>query len=169
MDETIIRTAMAGDAARFVALWHTLQTEAEGLLFEAGASQSALGGDNSSHHETAKSGFAHILFLDDIHNTDLVGFAAATRLPTDSSIAEIIIAIRQTHTGRGWGLKLLQGIQAWASASGISQLNLAVAAGNSAALKLYQKFGFEILRTDPVAVQTMTGRDDLHVMIKPLV
>jgi ribosomal protein S18 acetylase RimI-like enzyme len=166
MDETIIRTAIAGDASRFVTLWNTLQAESEGLLFEVGHSQQA----QTQPKQTSKPdpGFAHILFLEDTIKLQLAGFAAATTAGPASDSAELIIGIRQSHCGQGWGRKLLTSMQSWAQSSGYRQLTLAVAANNRIALKLYRRFGFTISRTNPDSVRTQSGVVDLYIMTKPL-
>ena len=166
MDETIIRTAIAGDASRFVTLWNTLQTESEGLLFEAGTDRQALTRPNRPAN--TEQGFAHILFLEDTINLQLVGFTAASTVGAGGDNIELIIGIRQSHCGQGFGRKLLARMQSWAESNGFRHLTLAVADNNHAALRLYRKFGFDISHTRRKAVRTQQGLVDLHIMFKPL-
>lgn len=147
---------MAGDAQRFVELWNALQTEAEGLLFERGL--------NANSTTSKKAGYAHILFLESAGQ--LAGFTAVSR--SQDNALELIIAVRQSHRGRGWGEKLLREMLKWAGTSGATQLTLAVAASNQVAQALYRKLGFTIQTTNPRALKTERGVEDLHVMARPL-
>lgn len=159
MQDVFIRTAIAGDAERFIQLWDTLQTEADGLLFEHGLSSA-----NSDNSSAEKPGYAHILFLESAGQ--LAGFCAVSR--SDDNALELFIALRQSHRGKGWGEKLLREMQNWATANGVARLRLAVAASNHVALALYRKLGFTTKTTESQALKTECGVDDLHVMEKEL-
>ncbi|MFZ2107092.1 MAG: GNAT family N-acetyltransferase [Roseiarcus sp.] len=85
---------------------------------------------------------------------------------------------KERHRGFLWGMYLrpearrlgaagllLDAILAEASKR-FEQIELDVAAGNSAALALYEKFGFERLGTTPRALKTASGRQDEILMVK---
>ena len=85
---------------------------------------------------------------------------------------------KERHRGFLWGMYvrpearrlgaaglLLDAILAEASKR-FEQIELDVAAGNSAALALYKKFGFERLGTTPRALKTASGRQDEILMVK---
>ncbi len=58
-------------------------------------------------------------------------------------IGYVGIIIRKEHRGRGLGAHLLERAYAQASLNGITELRAEVAEGNSAALRLFEKQGFE--------------------------
>jgi ribosomal protein S18 acetylase RimI-like enzyme len=63
----------------------------------------------------------------------------------DSTAARLYsIAISKAARGQGLGSKLLRKAEALARANGSRSMRLEVAAGNSAAIGLYQKLGYEV-------------------------
>lgn len=83
-------------------------------------------------------------------------------------IGDIFIAIKKDYWGYGLGSLLMEAVVDWASQSGvIGRLELTVQARNERAIKLYQKFGFEIEGTKKRGAKTKNGEFlDVYLMAK---
>jgi ribosomal protein S18 acetylase RimI-like enzyme len=85
---------------------------------------------------------------------------------TDSPAARLYsIAISPAARGQGLGSKLLHKAEALAREQGSTAMRLEVAAGNTAAIGLYQKLGYRVFGRKPVYYED--GQDALR-MHKPL-
>ncbi|MGT2933891.1 GNAT family N-acetyltransferase [Streptococcus catagoni] len=87
---------------------------------------------------------------------------------SDSHIADLFIAIREGYQGYGLGSDLMALAVDWAEYSPqIKKLELEVQKRNTRALKLYEKFGFEIEGTRKKSAKTKNGEFlDLYLMGK---
>lgn len=170
MNDLIIREAMPGDAPRFAALWEILQQENGGMLSQSRRDNTTQTKMGEARQKPAGSVYEFILFIDDPADNSLVGFATGTRSQVAgyNNALEIVVAIKQTFTGRGWGYKLLTGMEQRAVQSGFQCLTLAVSASNTAALALYEKFGFNTTAIKRDALNTDAGSTSLHTMEKVL-
>ncbi len=168
MSQLNIRPAVPLDAQAFLDLWDVLDSETEFLLFEPGERTVSLKEQEKRLKNAQHSDFVQILALEDSELNSIVGFGAGRRseLRRDSHNAELVLAIRQSHAGKGWGFKLLNGLQDWARAAGAHRLELSVMVTNVHALSLYKKFGFVLEGTKRDAVRLESGYVDLHIMAK---
>ncbi|BDS09722.1 GNAT family N-acetyltransferase [Aureispira anguillae] len=71
--------------------------------------------------------------------------------------------------GQGIGNALFEALESWATANGISRLELEVMTHNKAAIALYRKRGFEIEGTKRNSIKMGTQYIDEHLMAKLLV
>ena len=87
-----------------------------------------------------------------------------------SHVATASFMVAPEARGRGVGTALCRHALDWASAHGFAGMQFnAVAESNSAAIEIYQRFGFRIVGTVPGAFAHPTlGRVGLHVMYRAL-
>ncbi|MEU8007700.1 GNAT family N-acetyltransferase [Catellatospora sp. NPDC049111] len=85
-------------------------------------------------------------------------------------IATASFMVDPAHRGRGVGRALGEHVLDWARAQGYRGMQFnAVVETNTAAVRLWQAIGFEILATVPEAFEhPKRGRVGLHVMYQPL-
>ncbi|MCX6118228.1 MAG: GNAT family N-acetyltransferase [Proteobacteria bacterium] len=78
--------------------------------------------------------------------------------------------IEPSHRGRGIGSMLVEKIIDAAKESGaIIQVHLTVVSNNIEAIRLYEKFGFQIWGTEPRALKSLNGySDEIHMVLKIL-
>ncbi|NJL94492.1 MAG: GNAT family N-acetyltransferase [Anaerolineae bacterium] len=94
----------------------------------------------------------------------LLGFIA--QIPTDAYFIEML-ALHPQFRGRGLGKALLDRAEAEARAASCARLELDVREGNDTARRLYEKFGFGLVRSSPTVMAGGQNRQ-LHRMAKPL-
>lgn len=80
--------------------------------------------------------------------------------------ATIIIGILQEFAGRGIGSHLLEAAEAWATSRGLHRLELTVMTHNQAAIRLYQRRGFEIEGTRRDSLRVDGIPTDEYLMAK---
>ena len=86
------------------------------------------------------------LFLVAVVNDRIVGFSRCEGNPLKrtSHKVEFGVCVLKEYWGYGIGKKLLEESVQWADANGIKKINLNVLETNDKAIKLYQKYGFEV-------------------------
>ena len=83
--------------------------------------------------------------------------------------AELSIGILKDHWGLGIGSAMLRELIQIARAQGITQLELNVFEGNERAMRLYEKFGFEVVAVRPNCIHLRDGsRLKAYTMFLPL-
>jgi RimJ/RimL family protein N-acetyltransferase len=138
-----VREATPADAAKLVALLHTVYAETPFMLFEAGESTLTEGEQARRLEERSHSGYG-VTFVCEVDD-ELVGAVTGNRggaRRTHHSLY-VVIGVRQSWVGRGVGRALLQALEGWALSRGVHRLELTVAVDNSRAIALYEKCGFE--------------------------
>lgn len=94
--------------------------------------------------------------------SSIMGFIL-TRIAADE--AEIItIAVDPAQRGRGIGAALVTSAAAEAKAFGASSLILEVAEDNAAAIRLYERLGFDVIGRRPAYYEREGGRVAAHIM-----
>lgn len=83
-------------------------------------------------------------------------------VPDDAFYVEAI-AVHQPHRGRGLGKKMLDLARGQARAANLSALALDVATNNFMAIKVYQRYGFQVVATSP-SVESEGRRSAVHRM-----
>lgn len=105
------------------------------------------------------------LLLVAIRSSELIG-SCLVLTRSDSNAARLYsIAISKSARGQGLGGKLLRKAETLARSRGSSSMRLEVAAGNTAAIKLYQKLGYRPFGRKSAYYED--GQDALR-MSKPL-
>lgn len=86
------------------------------------------------------------LFLVAEHEGRLVALAGLTgsKLRRFSHGAELALAVMKDYWGLGIGRHLVQALVDWADASGLVRIYLEVVDTNTRAIRLYERFGFEV-------------------------
>lgn len=90
-----------------------------------------------------KEEFNHCLVMEE--EKEVIGYVLYNSLYENADI--LALAIRKDRRGKGYGQKLLNYLLVNLKEKGIEQVFLEVRASNRPALKLYQKCGFNKLRT----------------------
>lgn len=189
-----IRTLDALDAEDFVALLETLDTETRYLMFEPGerpvdiralrarlAGRDPEGGVLYALVDGVPDAVAHRpgnppeagggdeptpRRLDE----PLTGFIGAQRRQgrRNRHVLNLVIAIRQSHVGRGSGRALLDAVERYARRHGVSRLELTVMVDNVRAIRLYERAGFEREGIRRQAVRLADGWRDEYAYAKLL-
>lgn len=170
MDSYLIRPVIPEDASQFLILWDALDTETEFMLFAPGERRATLNQQTDQLKQSIQSEFSAVFVLEETHLAEISGFIGCRQntRQRDQHSAQIVIGIKQLHTGKGWGRKLLQAAENWAINRNIHRLELSVMANNDIAVHLYKSFGFQIEGTKRDAVKLESGYFDEHVMGKLL-
>lgn len=83
--------------------------------------------------------------------------------------AECAFVILKDYCNLGIGGKMMEECIKWCREHGVTQLELDVVKNNERALKMYQKFGFEIIGTKEMALKYQDGTyADEYLMVKKL-
>lgn len=92
----------------------------------------------------------------DLRTNDLMGYVLTSRIsPQDGHIPQIAVA--PAHQGKGLGAELLGRAIRYLALNGYQRVSLTVTQSNSAALTLYQRFGFSIHFRFPAFVWQREG------------
>lgn len=140
----IIREIQTEDARRFLELCKQTDSESDFLLFEKNERSTTVEEQRKSIESFIRSNNGTIFVVEDEH--ELVGYLLARggSARKNQHSVYIVIAILQSHTGKGLGTALFKRLEEWAQEKGIRRLELGVMAPNVHALSLYKKMGFEI-------------------------
>lgn len=137
-----IRLAGVEDAATLDHFFQQLDRETRFMLFEAGERPSDIEGQRQRLETmaTAPNQAMWLLTLAD----EVQGFAVLIGggLARNRHCALVVMGLRSSARGLGWGERLLRTLIAAAPGCGISRLELGVMAHNEAAHGLYRKCGF---------------------------
>lgn len=162
-----IRQLRAADAADYVRLLEQIDRESRFLMWEPGERQVSA---DDIRRRLTDSGSSDRLRLVALVGDALVGFLVAHRGQPRRvrHRADFTMAVLQDHQSRRIGTELLAALDSWATAVGISRLELTVMSDNEPALALYERAGYRLegRKRDAIIVDG-TGVDEL-VMGKPL-
>lgn len=111
----------------------------------------------------------HIYFIVGMfnHQNALLGFAhfvVHKRLSNGNLNARLGIAVKDDYQGRGVGYKLMNELLALAKNKNVGRIYLEVLSVNAKALRLYQKYGFRIVRIRKNAGHFKGKNCDIHEM-----
>lgn len=86
----------------------------------------------------------HHCYLVVFDGSRALGFVHAERGPfrRNRHSAYVVIGLLEEARGRGWGRRLLEAVDQWATERGVSRLELTVMAHNAAAIGLYRRCGY---------------------------
>jgi RimJ/RimL family protein N-acetyltransferase len=162
-----IRQLRATDAAYYVRLVEQIDRESRFLMWEPGERQISADDIRRSLTDSNSSDRLRLVAL---VGDALVGFLVAHRGRPRRvrHRADFTMAVLQDHQSRGIGTELLAALDSWATAVGISRLELTVMSDNEPALALYERAGYSLegRKRDAIIVDGR-GVDEL-VMGKPL-
>jgi len=140
----VIRSAASGDAAELSKLRVRIDGETEHMDREAGEAfidskgfEKLIQSDNELERN---------LFLVAQAGGRLVGFSRCegNQLRRLAHKAEFGVCILKECWGYGIGKELLRASLAWADSCGITKMTLSVLETNTSAMRLYERFGFQI-------------------------
>jgi ribosomal protein S18 acetylase RimI-like enzyme len=137
-----IRLAEAEDAAALDHFFQQLDRETRFMLFEAGERPSDIEGQRQRLEAMAAAPNQAMWLL--VLDGEVEGFALMIGggLRRNRHCALVVMGLRSSARGLGWGERLLRTLIAAAPGCGISRLELGVMARNEAAHGLYRKCGF---------------------------
>jgi RimJ/RimL family protein N-acetyltransferase len=136
-----IRRARPGDAAALVELAEAVGSEPEGWLVTDGAWRS-VGEERRYLRTITRYPHAAVFVAQDAEH--IVGRLSLARDPHPASahVADLGLMVAASHRRRGIGRALLEAAAEWARESGVRKLELHVLPHNTAAIALYDDFGF---------------------------
>jgi RimJ/RimL family protein N-acetyltransferase len=136
-----IRRARPADAAALVELAEEVASEPEGWLVAEGSWRSV--GEERRYLRTLGR-YPHAAVLVAEVDSRVVARLSLARDPHPASahVADLGLMVAAAHRRRGIGRALLEAAVAWARRAGVRKLELHVFPHNSAALALYERFGF---------------------------
>ena len=136
-----IRRARPADAAALVQLAEAVGSEPEGWLVTDGSWRN-VGEERRYLRTIAHYPHAAVFVADD--GRRIVGRLSLARDPHPASahVADLGLMVAASHRRRGIGRGLLDAAVGWARESGVRKLELHVLPHNTAAIALYEGFGF---------------------------
>ncbi|HLR14214.1 MAG TPA: GNAT family N-acetyltransferase [Bacillota bacterium] len=139
-----IREIQLEDAQRFLELCMRADGESEFLLYEKNERPTTEEEQRQSIQSFKDSINSTIFVVEDDYQ--LVGYLLARggSAKKNRHSVYIVIAILQSHIGKGLGTLLFKKLEEWAREKGIHRLELGVMEPNVHAISLYKKMGFEI-------------------------
>lgn len=123
-------------------LLNALDHETEFMMYEPGERSS----DLSMVTRLVSSPRSETFLIAAEHEGELVGFLSANRGNHNRTrhSAYIVCGVRAKYRRQGLGTKFFEALNQWAKEQKIHRLELTVMCENTAAIRLYQKSGFEI-------------------------
>lgn len=138
-----IRRALPGDAEALVALGRAVGGEPEGWLITTSDWRSA--GEERRYLKALRRYPNAAVYVAETHLGEIVGRLSVARDPHPASahVADLGLMVAAAHRRQGLGWGLLECAVEWAGAEGVEKLELHVFPHNEAAIRLYERFGFE--------------------------
>ena len=137
----IIRPADPRDAAQLVALAEAVGSEPEGWLISDSRWRSV--GDERRYLRAVRKHPDAAVFVAELDDR-IVGRLSVARDPHPASrhVADLGLMVAHSHRRQGIGTALLEAAVDWGRHAGVRKLELHVFPWNTAAIALYEKFGF---------------------------
>jgi RimJ/RimL family protein N-acetyltransferase len=138
------RHILEHDAGKFLDLCLTLDRETDFMMYEPGERVSSVGRERDRISTILATPNQTIIVAED--EESLVGYIGlyGGEFRRIRHVAYIVAGVRASHAGKGIGSDLFREGEAWARQAGITRLELTVMTHNEAAVRLYQRRGFEI-------------------------
>jgi RimJ/RimL family protein N-acetyltransferase len=139
-----VREAVPDDAAALLRLFQEIHAETSFMLFEPGEWHPTVE-EQAKRIELGEKTRAAVFLLAEGDDGALAGGAFGTRGIARRSYhaLHIVIGVLQAWAGRGVGRALVNALEDWARANGVQRIELTVQNGNTRAIALYEKCGFE--------------------------
>ena len=143
MTEFAIRPAEPGDAPALVELARAIGSEPEGWLVTTREWRSVA--DERRYLKALRRYPDAAVFVAEIPGGEIVGRLSLARDPHPGSahVADLGLMVARSHRRHGIGWALLEQAVSWTRESGVEKLELHVFPHNTAATRLYERFGFE--------------------------
>jgi RimJ/RimL family protein N-acetyltransferase len=137
----IVRRAEPGDAQGLKALGDAVGSEPEGWLVTTNGWRDAA--DERRYLRAIRRYPNAAVFVAEDEGL-IVGRLSVARdqHPASAHVADLGLMVAQSHRRRGVGTALLEAAAAWGREAGVRKLELHVFPWNTAAIALYEKFGF---------------------------
>jgi RimJ/RimL family protein N-acetyltransferase len=141
---TVVRQAVESDAQRLLELRRALFQETDLLLWEPDEFRDTV--EDEAQRITRFNSVANSHCFVAENGRELIGFifavgGAPRRLRHSTSLA---LGERHSHWGRGVGSLLVKAALEWSQRSGLRRVELTVHTSNDRAVRLYERFGFEV-------------------------
>lgn len=142
-DILLVRTAEPDDARSFISMQKTVEAESPYMLYEKNERNPSTQQIRKQMTEWKKSTHSTILIA--IFNGEHAGYLVLIGNPAKRAAhrASIVLGVLPDFQQKGIGYALLAKAEEWAAQRNISRLELTVVTANEAAVKLYQKTGYE--------------------------
>jgi len=139
-----IRPADPSDAEALVRLAEAVSAEPEGWLISANGNWRSVG-DERRYLKALRRYPNAAVFVAERSDGEIVGRMSLARdaHPASAHVADLGLMVAKHARGQGVGRALLEAAVEWARGAGIRKLELHVFPWNEAAIRLYERFGFE--------------------------
>ena len=142
--ELLVREAVPDDAESLLAYVHRASGESDMLTFGPGEFELSVEQERAfleSVQRDPRQVYLVGLLGDEIVSSANVTAGSRRRV---QHVGELGISVAKAAWNRGVGTVMVEALLVWSRAAGISKMNLQVRTDNAAAIRLYQKCGFEI-------------------------
>ena len=141
----IIREIREDDAVTFLDLQKTIEEQTQFMLMESGERETAVAEKRKLIRQVLNRD-NQTVFVVEHPDGRLVGYLRALGGEYEKSrhSAYITMGVLQEFAGQGLGTRLLATLDQWAQLNGIHRLELIVMKPNTAAIRLYEKTGYEV-------------------------
>ncbi|HLT20088.1 MAG TPA: GNAT family N-acetyltransferase [Thermomicrobiales bacterium] len=165
-EDVVIRAAQSDDAAALLDLKLALDRETSYMMFEPGERQADADAVARELEEIVAAPNSVVLVAD--AGDELAGYVEARggEFRRVRHVATVIAGVRQSYAGQGLGSRLFQALMEWAEDAGLARLELTVMTHNAAAIRLYEKFGFEREGTRRMAMRVDGAWVDEYYMAR---
>jgi L-phenylalanine/L-methionine N-acetyltransferase len=142
----VVRPADPGDAEGLVRLAEAVSAEPEGWLITANGEWRSVGDERRYLKAVRRYPHAAVYVADRKSDGAIIGRLSLARdtHPASAHVADLGLMVATDARRQGVGWALLEAAVEWARVSGIRKLELHVFPWNEPALRLYEKFGFEL-------------------------
>lgn len=142
MTGVVVRRATPADAAALVALGREVGAEPEGWLITDGDWRDV--GDERRYLRAIRRTPHAAVFVAEADDR-IVGRLSLARdsHPACAHVADLGLMVDAAHRRQGIGSALLEQAVEWARGAGVEKIELHVFPHNEAAIRLYERFGFE--------------------------
>jgi RimJ/RimL family protein N-acetyltransferase len=139
-----IRAARVEDASKLLELKVTLDHETSFMMLEPGERDMDPEAATKQLRERDELSNSVVLVAEKVGR--IVGYVEATggEFTRNRHSAYVVIGVLQTASGRGFGSRLLEAVDAWAQLHGITRLELTVMSHNKRAIALYERLGYQV-------------------------
>ena len=167
MGHIVIREAAIDDAEKIIEYTNVIGGETDNLTYGTEGLHITIEQEKGFLQNMSKD--EHSVFYCAWRGSVLVGTANLSGMPRRMSHrAELGISVLKSEWNKGVGTELLRHVIDYAKEHGIEIINLEVRSDNSAAIHLYEKFGFKKTGTIPAFFKIADEYVDFDIMSKDL-